>query len=857
MSKKLILYPALFIILFLMNRNVYPQKSEKEIRTKISINKDWGFCYIDKEFVDIIKLRNEKWENISIPHTWNNKDAFDDSLNYKRGTGWYKKELPQNLFETGERFFLYFEAANQTTDVFINNTHIGNHIGGYTAFAFELTEHINYTTPNYLYVKVNNEHNDNIPPLNADFTFYGGIYRDIWLITTNEIHFDILDYASPGIFIKTETCNKDFATLSITGTVVNQYKSSNEVSIHNNIYDKRDSLIFSQAVKLEIEGGNKRQFNIENIEINKPELWSPQNPYLYKIKTELYVGGKVIDEANFNYGLRFFEFSGEDGFKLNGEKINLYGTNRHQDLFNKGNALTNEEHIRDVDIIKENGFNFLRLAHYPQDNSVLNRADEVGLILWEEIPIVNMITISDTFYSNCEQMLIEMIKQHYNHPSVLMWGFMNEVLLRKPEPLPQSYSDEVLKLAKRLNKKLHELDPSRVSVMAQSYGEIDDGTRVGDVTDVIGFNLYFGWYYNEFEDFGKTLDEYHSKHPERPIIISEYGAGSDERIHSTNPISFDFSTEYQQMYHESSFKQLLERDYLAGAVIWIQFDFGSDYRQDSKPAINQKGIYYFDRTPKDISYYYKAALTKEPFIHIAVNDWRNRSNDKIQPIKIYSNINHVELFVNDKSYGRKKTTNNTAEWNVELEEGKNLLLAKGIKNSKNILSEEKINFYSGGNIFSENNNHYLAVNCGSNYEFHDENGIIWLTDQKHKSGGWGYNGGTQRITHHTIYETNSDPLYQTANEGEFSYHFDLPKGDYAVSLLFCANNSSNENERKFIILINNEHVTDEIDLIKEVGKHKPLIKSFNVSVEEKGLEIKSKIVSGTATISGILIRKVK
>ncbi len=828
---------ALFILFsFFISTNLFSlNQSEDQGRIKFTINDHWFFSE-----------DSTNWNVVNLPHTWNKDDAYDENVEYRRGAGFYKKNLNINPGWKNKNLFIYFEGANQVADVYINNEYVGQHIGGYTAFVFDVTDYIRFDQENELIVKVDNSHNPDIPPLNADFTFYGGIYRDVWLVVTNSVHIDILNYASPGIFIDTPEISEDKATVRIGGDIVNEKDEDVNVKIINRILDKDHKEIISLQSDLTIPSNSKKSFEQAEIILN-PELWSPENPYLYNVVTEIFEDEGLVDKINNPLGFRWFSYDSQKGFFLNNKSHKLIGTNRHQDRKDYGNALPNSMHHEDVELIKENGFNFLRLAHYPQDPEVLNSTDEKGLIVWEEVPIVNLITLSKEFNANCKNMLIEMIRQHYNHPSILMWGYMNEVMLREPESPPPGYHNQIVKLAEHLEEIVHHEDPYRASVMAISHGEIDNRTGLGNVSDILGMNLYFGWYYQKLETLGEFLDEYHKKHPDRPFMISEYGAGSDERVHSDNPVAYDFSTEFQQIYHEASYKQIEERNYLLGSAVWNQFDFGSSHRHDTKPLINQKGLYYFNRIAKEISYYYKAKLLKEPILHIASDDHKIRNSKDEEQILIYSNLDSVSLFVNDLLIDTKEIKNCTVRFFVNLNEGKNFLIAKGEKD--NLFVEDRFEIINKTSLYN------VAVNCGARYKFIDED--VWQADQNGKKVTWTYSGGEAARTYHKILETNKEPLYQSAIEGIELYKFNVPDGNYNVELCLSEIKTNKVGERIFNIYVNDNPVFTNLDLAKDYGQFIAVNRTINVTAENnEGITIRFTSSKGKSIINGIKINLV-
>ena len=836
-------------------------------RMQFTINEAWQYAPGPLEGAMATNYDDSDWTPVTLPHTWNAEDAFDKEPGYRRGIGWYRKLLSLDESLQGKRIYLYFEGANQVADVYVNGQHAGQHIGGYTAFVFEVTELITFDAPNLIAVQVDNSPHDDIPPLDADFTFYGGIYRDVWLLATEPIHIDVLNHASPGIFIDTPEVSHEQATVRVRGIVVNETEEAKTVEVVHRILDAENREITALRTSLNIEVGEKQSFEQTSEAISQPRLWSPGDPYLYRVLTEVYDGGRLVDHIGNPLGFRWFSADAQEGFFLNGEPMPLYGTNRHQDLPGYGNAVPNERARRDVRIVKENGFNFLRLAHYPQDPVVLEEADRQGLVVWEETPVVNTITLSEAFAANAELWVREMIRQHYNHPSVAMWGYMNEILLRQPNPLPEGYLDAVVALGQRLDAVVREEDPSRLTVTAISEGEVDNGTGFQDIPDILGMNLYFGWYYHDFETLGTFLDRLHARHPDRPLFISEYGAGSDERVHDFETAeSFDFTSEYAQWFHTASFQQILDRPYLVGSAVWNQFDFGSAGRQDTKNAINQKGLYFFDRTPKDIAYYYKAQLKDAPVLHIA-DEWSQRAGSHLeahtQPVWVYSNLDEVELFVNGVSAGAKQPANATATWDVPLRDGVNHLLARGERDGQMVVDEAEIWYADRTLFFSDpaSGSAVFAVNVGAHEQFVDEAGIVWETDQPYQDGRWGYEGGESARTHHRIYGTSDDPLFQTSRQGMTRYQFDVPDGDYEIRLLFSDNQHDDAGQRLFSVEAGSGPATipvfTDMDLVALSGRFSAVERTVQVrATGGAGLFLRFKGTGETEpTLSGILLRR--
>ena len=835
--------------------------SDPPERTRVTINDTWRYAPGNMPSAAEVDFDDGTWERVDLPHTWNAEDAFDKTPGYRRGTGWYRKHLSSVDVAPGRRHFVYFEGANQVADVFMNGVHVGRHVGGYTAFVVDVTDELNPDGPNVLAVRVDNAHDPDIPPLDADFTFYGGIYRDVWYLSTDEVHIDVMDHAAPGIFVDTPEALDSGASVRVRGAVVNESSSNRTVTVRSEILDNGEQ-VAGLEFELEIAAGTREPFEVTTPEIPDLKLWSPDSPYLYSVRTDVFEGDRLVDRVTVPLGIRWMTADGHDGFTLNGKPLRLSGTNRHQDFPGFGNAVPNWVHRKDVSIIKDTGFNFLRLAHYPQDPVVLEETDRQGLVVWEEIPIVNMITMSDAFDENSESMLVEMIRQHYNHPSILMWGFMNEVMLRVPKPVPAGYYDRLLELAERLESVVKSEDASRATVMAQSVGEVYNGKGLSDVTDILGMNLYFGWYYGTLDSLGAFLDRVHAEHPDRPLIISEYGAGSDERVHTTSPRAFDFSSEHAQDFHLASFRIIRDRPYLVGSAVWNQFDFGSEGRQDTKNAINQKGLYFFNRTPKDVAYYYQAALLDKPVLHIA-DEWSRRAGsrpeDALQSIRVYTNAPRAEIWVNtnDNPQGSHAADNHLATWRVKLKDGPNLVKAAAYGGAKLAVDNTTILYDDRSALFGSDarSGQVLAVNAGGHYQYVGSDDLVWEADRAYTPGNWGFSGGAPRLVHHRIQGTDDDPIFQAARDGVNDYRFDVADGNYEVEILLCETRDDPENRGAFMVSVNGSVVWTDLDLADSVGLYSTTRRTIDVvATGGKGIEVTFE-PAGSSTVSGILIRR--
>ena len=886
--KKLAL--AIIIGLFLNTFSSFAQR-EKE-----SINESWKQFTGDVAGAENADFNDASWQTVNIPHTWNAIDAYTQRK-YFKGIGWYHKNLLLTNKYAGKKLFINFEGVFLKADVYINGKFVGEHKGGYTAFTFDISNYVTIPGKNSIAIKVDNSKDLGLPPISGDYTLFGGIYRDVYLISTNQIHIDEMNLGSSGVFIETPMVTDKIATVKVSGTITNQSTENKNVTILSKVIDKAGAVVSELKMKLKLAAGANSNFEQLSEKIAKPNLWSTENPYLYTVQTSILSDDKtqtVLDSKNHPLGFRWFSFKADSGFYLNGKYLKLIGAARHQDYMGLGNALDNDLQRRDIELLKAMGGNFIRVSHYPQDPSLIEMCDKLGILVWEETPLGNTFYDSEELKATCISSLKEMIRQHYNHPSIIIWGYMNEVGLGTAKMAEKEKKKGIYemtaKFAKVLDSIVHAEDKNRLSTMAQNSGGNGYYKDYGmsSTPDVIGWNTYYGWYKGAFPDFGSFMDKVHTESPEMKSLISEYGAGSDQRLHSLNPEQFDFSIEWQQLYHESYLNQIFSRKYIAGAAVWNLIDFCAAGRQESMPHINNKGLLYNNRTPKDVYYLYQSWLVKTPVIHIASRDWQIRKsiqaspNDKTvtQPIKIYSNLDQVELFVNGISNGIQSIHQGVCIWNVAFVNGKNSLIAKGVNANKNSEDAMQIDFEILPAILNQNKDKAfeLAVNIGSNCFFIDPiNNITWLPDQPYHSGGFGYVGGEiyrageGKIGHQSeVYQTRNVPLYQTFRYGLSDYKFDVADGEYEVELHFAdlgTKSSKNiydvgDSEEKgkeasqFNVMLNGNKVLEDFCPAAQYGSLNAVYKTFVVQAKDlKGITVSFEKEKGNTFINAIKVRR--
>ena len=598
------------------------------MRQIYNFNTKWGFS---KEALEAPTTMPERWNWVNIPHTWNNIDGQDGGNDLYRGTAFYAKELEKMDLPKADRYFLEIQGANSSAILYINGKKLANHDGGYSTWRVDITDALE--DKNLFVFEVDNSQNDRVYPQNADFTFYGGIYRDLNIIAVSESHFDLEYYGTPGIKVTPEVVGKD-AKVEVEVFVKNE-KETQKLA-----YTLKDAEGNVVAEKETPASETVASFEIENV-----HLWhGKKDPYLYTAEVCLKDEEEVLDNVSARFGCRTFEIHPENGFILNGEEYPLRGVSRHQDRWGIGNALLKEHHDEDMDLICELGATTIRLAHYQHDQYFYDLCDERGMVVWAEIPYIS--THMPNGRENTISQMKELVVQNYNHPSIIVWGLSNEITMHGD-------SDEDLRENHViLNDLVHEMDKTRLTTMAcVSMCSMDD--PYVQIPDTVSYNHYFGWYGGDTSQNGPWFDEFHAKYPNIPIGCSEYGCEA-LNWHTSDPQQGDYTEEYQAYYHEELIKQLYTRKYMWATHVWNMFDFGADSRNEGgENGQNHKGLITFDRKYKKDSFYaYKAWLSDEPFVHICGKRYVDRVEETTK-VTVYSNQPEVELFANGVSLGKQ------------------------------------------------------------------------------------------------------------------------------------------------------------------------------------------------------------
>ena len=596
------------------------------MRKVLNINRKWAFS---KQAATVPSEMPSNWCFVNLPHSWNAIDGQDGDNDYFRGTCYYVKSFKKFELPEAEKYYLEIKGANSSADVYLNGKVLAHHDGGYSTWRVDITNGIK--EENLLVIAVDNAANDKVYPQMADFTFYGGLYRDVNIICVNDSHFELMHHGGPGLKITPEISGIN-ADVEIETWVVN-------------LKDNQKLRYVIKAADGKVVAEKETTDTKVNLEINNVHLWhGKKDPYLYTAEIEIVDGENVVDNISSRFGCRTFKIDPVNGFILNGEEYPLRGVSRHQDRWGFGNALLPEHHKEDMDLICEVGATTIRLAHYQHDQYFYDLCDERGLVIWAEIPYISNHMPGGR--ENTISQMKELIVQNYNHPSIVVWGLSNEITMKGDS------DPDLLENHNILNDLVHEMDKTRLTTIAAvSMCNID--SPYIQIPDVVSYNHYFGWYGGDTTMNGPWFDNFHAKYPNIPIGCSEYGCEA-LNWHTSNPQQGDYTEEYQAYYHEELIKQFFSRKYMWATHVWNMFDFGADSRNEGgENGQNHKGLVTFDRKYKKDSFYaYKAWLSDEKFVHICGKRYVDRVED-VTKVTVYSNLPEVELFANGKSLGKQ------------------------------------------------------------------------------------------------------------------------------------------------------------------------------------------------------------
>lgn len=704
MLKKILPFTALIALLvFLSSTDILPSTSTLTQRQKININQDWQ--YIEDSQTKISEIDNaEGWQAIDLPHTWNQWDAVDNSPGYRRDASWYRKEMKIPSYDQAQ-YILYFEGVNISSTVYLNGTEVGGHIGGYVGFEIDVTNHIKKDQQNTIDIRVDNSYNrDVVPSQKADFFIYGGITRDVWLKILPNVNFKNIQISTPDVSAK-----------SADTEVVIDFHNAGSLGRNHQVKCQIIDPSTSEVVAEKTIKANKAKKGkcLKLPSVSNPKLWSTSSPNLYEVKTQLLDGATIIDEKTETIGYRWYKFDDYGAFYLNGERLLLRGTHRHEEHAGYGAAMPNELHIKDIQQIKDVGANFLRLGHYPQDPTVYETCNKLGIIVWDELPWCRGGMGTDQWQANTERLLEEQIQQNHNHPSILFWSLGNEIYWL-PDFENGDDKDMLNNYVSKLNDLAHDLDDSRMTAIRKYYAG-------SDLVDVFSPSIWSGWYAGVYTNYGKTLKENQKKY--KRFLHMEYGGSSHVGRHTENPISGDGSMnedDWAEVANQVNIKNIAKTgdwtenyivdlfdwylgitetsEDLTGNAQWAFKDFGTPLRPENAiPYLNQKGLVDRDGNPKDAYYVFKSYWSDDPFTYIESHTWTERRGpkDKARNVSVFSNCESVELFQNGKSLGKKNRVLGEfpacgLNWDVVFTQGKNELSTIGYKDGKKIADDKMV-----------------------------------------------------------------------------------------------------------------------------------------------------------------------
>ena len=676
------------------------QQSNSE-RTKTNINADWNYLENDTKSLSEVKIANN-WTTIQLPHTWNSQDATDNEPGYRRSASWYKKSIAIPTIDANKVYQLYFEGSNITTKVYVNGKEAGGHIGGYIGFTIDITKLISAGN-NEVLVRVDNSYNrEIIPSQKSDFFIFGGITRDVWLLTKSKSNIE-------NIKVRTPKVSQKSATLVVEAKL-NAATNLNSLSYLAQLKNPKGKIVATKKGNF-----SDKQTFINFDQIKNPELWDINQPNLYTVSVSLLENGKPTDRIEDKIGFRWFEFKENGPFYLNGKRVLIRGTHRHEEHAGVGAAVSNEQHRKDLESIKEMGANFVRLAHYPQDPEVYKACDELGLLVWDELPWCRGGVGNEVWQTNAKNMLTEMIQQNFNHPSIIIWSLGNEMYWLPDFP-GGDQTDKMNSFLTEINSLAHQLDPSRKTALRKYEG----GAKI---VDVFSPSIWSGWYSGSFKSYKKAIDKYKLEY--KHFLHAEYGGDSHVGRHSEKPINGEgiFPEGWEEAivqgkggniaqigdWSESYIVDLFDwhlsvaenDDTFVGNIQWAFKDFGTPLRpEDDIPYMNQKGLVDRNGNPKDAYYVFKSYWSDKPFAYIESHTWTERQGPKdlARVLNVFSNCPKVEFFHNGVSLGVKERNIKSypacgLTWDVNFTEGKNTLVAVGTtKEGKKVTDTIDVNY---------------------------------------------------------------------------------------------------------------------------------------------------------------------
>jgi beta-galactosidase len=862
-----------------------PTPTAGELRTARPLASAWRFIQ-DDALTDEAGLAStgDNWQVVTLPHTWNADDAAttNATVPYKRGRGWYR--LVFGGPTSGPRHWLEFEGASIVTDVWLNGRKLGQHKGAFTAFRFDVTDVLR-PADNVLVVKTDNSAPKTegdvtaVAPLSGDFNMSGGLYRMVTLVsTTNDVHLALDDSGGPGVYARTVGIGPP-AVVNVRAKVANDGRAAGTYAVKAALLDASGRAAAEGSATAALAAGGHADSMLE-LSVAAPRLWQgTRDPFLYTLRVEVLDSrGTVLDRVSQRFGIRQMDFDPDRGFSLNGQPVALRGVAMHQDYLGKAWAIANEDTDASLALVKEIGANTIRLAHYPHAQYTLRRADELGLVVWAEVPFVNGVRLSCTndqataeFSENLEQQLRELIRQQFNHASVGLWSIGNENTMTQARC---NGADNVTPVLRRLHAVAKAEDPDRVTTLADlNLGGRGEGPiKVSGISDVWALNRYHLWYYGDVNSLARDVDGLHATYPKQPVGISEYGAGAALSDHTDNPLGgppTPYGTgntrvyqpeEYAAFVHEHSYAVLSARPFIWGTYVWAMFDFGTGTRYEGDVrGVNTKGLVSFDRqTRKDPFYFYKANWRAEPVTHIVGRRYTDRAY-AVTDVKVYSNADAVQLVVNGKPFGSRSAPQCQLKTcvfaGVALRPGKNVITARGTRGAQDSADEVVWTFSNPDSVNIAAGQLATGLKASNGTRFGSDNFFSGGTGRKVVTPSRRGEGDTSPIK--GVAAAVDAELYATYREGRFKYDIPLPNGTYRLVLGFVEpSRDMAVGGRVFDVEVDGGKTITGLDVVREAGAYRTVVtRSVPVTVSRGRLELAFTPTVGHAIVSNISISK--
>jgi beta-galactosidase len=854
-------------------------------RQETQLHDGWRFRFGDAPAdVTGAAFDDSGWEQVKLPHSWNRMGNYAperaDGSDVRQGTGWYRLRMDRPVLPKGKRAILQFDGVGAVADLWVNGQPVGAHKGAFSRFRFDVTDHLRSGQANLIVVRADNSKpgpgssTQHVIPLGGDFFIHGGLYRGVSLIVADEASIDLLDHGGPGIYVSTPQVSAAKADIAVLARLRNSGRKARKLGVTTRIADADGRTVATATMPVRLAAGQASELTTPLILAN-PRLWQGRSdPYLYSVTVELRDGKRVIDSVTEPLGVRSFAWDADKGFILNGKPMRLHGASRHQDWQSKGWALSAEDHATDMAIMAEMGVNTIRHAHYQHAQEWSDLADRNGMVVKAELPFVHQSAFDESLpapelVDNARQQLLELIRQNYNHPSIMLWSVGNEIdigaaimaLQKGGKGAPAKSRDMLVEL----NALAKREDPSRPTL----YADCCEGTPsplarpgaqvLNDVTDVIGLNRYFGWYYGQPDDLTRMLATVRARYPGRALTVTEYGAGGAFSQHSDNPQGGPVNAngrphpeEFQAWVHEENWKALNKAGFLSASWIWNMFDFASTSREEGEAYdLNDKGLVSYDRkTRKDAFYFYKAQWSDQPVLHLTGRRYVDRAYPVID-VRAYSNAASASLSVNGRAVGTVACPDRICVWpGVRLQPGDNTVTATAQQGGKTLTDALQWTAPDAANGLNVRAGHLTGITTSNGLRFGSDNFFTGGSASELRMAG------RSKVAPSNVTGTSDPELYASYRQGSFGYSLPLPDGRWTVTLhMFEPQaDAAKAATRSITVLANGKPVLTGFNPAKAAGGSlKAVTRSFVVPSSGGALKLDFSGGEGGAVVSAIFV----